>query len=393
MIPITPSCYTSRQTGKEGEAMRKIHRQFVQMALLSGLVAWDLDAKAATAPSLGVASSFAVLGGATVTNTGTTTINGDMGVSPGTITGSAMTVNGTTHAADATAASAQSDATAAYTNLAGQTCSSGPLGATDLASATLVPGVYCYSSTLQNSGTLTLNASGDPNAVWVFQIGSTLKTGIGSSVSVINGGQNSNVFWQVGSSATIDVNSTFVGNILALTSITVNTGATVSGRLLARTGTVTLDTNSVSLLLYPIITTSKTVVVASDPVNGTSNPKAIPGGEMLYTITVTNSGNGAVDIGTTVVTDPIPANMSLCVSTICNNPIVGFSCSTAPDCGLTYPSVTYSNGGAYTYTAIPDAAGYDANVTGVSINPSGHLNGASGGKNPSFSLSLIMKIK
>lgn len=352
---------------------------------------------AATAPALGVANSFAVLGGATVTNTGTTIINGDMGVSPGTITGSAMAVRGTTHPNDATAANAQIDAAAAYTNLTGQGCNSGPLGVTDLAGATLVPGVYCYSSSLQNSGVLTLDAQGNTNAVWVFLIGSTLTTAVSSSMLLINGGQQSNVFWQVGSSATLGVSSAFKGTIIALTSITLNTSANVSGRVLARNGTVTLDSNTVSL--FPTLTFAKSVVAYSDPVNVTTNPKAIPGAEMLYTITVTNSGYGAADNNTTVVTDPIPANMSMCVSTLCSNPPVVFSCSAAPACGLTYTAanVTYSNqagGGApYSYSALPDAAGYDSVVTGVQINPAGIFNGASGGSNPSFSLALKMKIK
>lgn len=378
--------------------MRKILRLFVLLALLTGLTTWGGDAMAATAPPLGAASSFAVLGGATVTNTGATTINGDLGVWPGTITGTAPTVNGTIHAADVTAQNAQTDVTAAYDALVAQACNFGPVGATDLVGATLVPGVYCYSSTLANTGLLTLNAGGDPNAVWVFLIGSTLTTTSGSSVVVINGGRNSNVFWQVTSSATLGTTTTFAGNIIALTSITLATGATVSGRVLARNGTVTLDTNTVSL--SPILTFAKSVVAYSDPVNITTNPKAIPGSEMLYTITATNSGYGAADNNTTVVTDPIPANMSLCVSTSCSNPPIAWACSAAPACGLTYSyatAVTYSNavgGGApFTYTSVPDAAGYDSAVTGVRINPAGVFNGVSGGGNPSFSLSLKMKIK
>jgi len=357
-------------------------------------------ALAATAPPLGVASSFAVLAGTSVTNTGITTINGDLGVSPGnTITGMAsITLNGTVHLTDATAANAQSAATSAYNNALGQACDFGPFGATDLTGATLVPGVYCYSSTVQNSGILTLDALGDNNAVWVFKIGSTLTTAGGASVLVINGGQNSNVFWQVGSSATLNTNTVFVGNILALTSITLTSGVTVSGRVLALNGTVTLDTNTVSL--SPIIAMVKSVVTTYDPVNGTASPKAIPGSEMLYTITVANSGYGVVDNNTTVVKDLIPANMSLCVSVLCSNPPVKFSCSTSPDCGLTYTyaaDVTYSStvggGEPYTYPVAPDSAGYDANVTEVRINPTGIFNGVNGGSNPSFSLLLKMKIK
>jgi uncharacterized repeat protein (TIGR01451 family) len=339
-----------------------------------------------------------VLGATTVTNVGTSVISGDLGNSPGvSITGFPPgIVNGTIHANDATAAQAQIDATAAYNALVAQACTSGPLGATDLAGATLIPGVYCYSSTVQNSGLLTLDAQGNSNAVWIFKAGSTLTTLTGGSVTLINGGQTGNVFWQVGSSATLGVNTQIIGSILALTSITMNTGATISGRVLALTGAVTLDSNTVTL--SPVLTSAKSVTVFSDPVNGTTTPKAIPGAEIIYTIAATNSGYGAVDNNTTVVTDIIPVNMSVCVSTLCNTPPVTFTCGAV--CGLTYTyatDVTYSNqvgGGApYTYTAVADAAGYDANVTGVKINPTGVFSGIAGGVNASFSLALKMKVK
>ena len=161
---------------------------------------------AAVAPSLGTAGSFAVLGGSTVTNTGPTILIGDLGVSPGTaITGfpPGTVVGGTIHAADAVAAQAQNATTAAYNNLASQACNTTFGVPTDLAGMTLVPGVYCFSSSAALTGALTLNAQGDPNAVWVFKIGSTLITGSNASVVTINGGQQCNVFWQVGSSATI----------------------------------------------------------------------------------------------------------------------------------------------------------------------------------------------
>ncbi len=205
-------------------------------------------ALAATAPTLGTAQSYGILGGTTVTNTGPTVVNGDLGVSPGAaVTGFPPgIVTETIHAADAAALQAQNDVTTAYNNLAGQTCDFGPFGPTDLAGQTLVPGVYCFSSSVENTGVLTLNAGGDPNAVWVFKMGSTLITGPDSSVVVINGGQDCNVFWQVGSSATLDTTTNFVGNILALTSITLNTGADISGRALARNGAVTMDTNVIT---------------------------------------------------------------------------------------------------------------------------------------------------
>ena len=125
----------------------------------------------------------------------------------------------------------------------------------DLGGLTLTPGVYCFSSSAQLTGTLTLDAQGNPNAVFIFKIGSTLTTASNSSVVVINTGGNSsiacNVFWQVGSSATLGTGTSFAGNILALTSITLNTGANVSGRVLARNGAVTLDTNNVTVCPPP----------------------------------------------------------------------------------------------------------------------------------------------
>jgi len=179
-------------------------------------------AAAAAAPPQGTEQSFAVLGGSTVTNTGPTIITGNLGLSPGTaVTGfpPGIVTGGTTHAADAVALQAQNDTTTAYNNLAGQTCTSDLTGQ-DLGGKTLVPGVYCFSSSAQLTGALTLDAGGDTSAVWVFKTGSTLTTASNSSVLVINGGQPCNVFWQVGSSATLGTTTSFIGNILALTSIT-----------------------------------------------------------------------------------------------------------------------------------------------------------------------------
>jgi hypothetical protein len=207
----------------------------------------------AVAPPLGAADPFAVLGSSTVTNTGPTVVNGDLGVSPGTaITGFAGfppggpgVVTGTIHSADAAAGSAQTSITTAYNALASQACNLNLTG-TDLGGLTLTPGAYCFSSSAQLTGTLTLNGLGNPGAVWVFQIGSTLTTASGSRVVFINSGQSCGAFWQVGSSATLGTTTAFAGNILALASITLNTGATNSGGLFARTAAVTLDTNVVS---------------------------------------------------------------------------------------------------------------------------------------------------
>jgi len=194
---------------------------------------------------LGTADAFGVLAGTTVTNTGPTVVCGNVGVSPGTaVVGfpPGTVICGVIHAADAVAAQAQSDLTIAYDDAAGRACDV-ELTGSDLGGLTLVSGVYCFDTSAFLTGTVTLDAQGDPNAVFIFQIGSTLITASGSTVDLINGAQACNVFWQVGSSATLGTDTTFVGNILALTSITAQTGTTVDGRLLARNGAVTLDDN------------------------------------------------------------------------------------------------------------------------------------------------------
>jgi type VI secretion system secreted protein VgrG len=195
-------------------------------------------------------SSFAVLGGSTVTNTSTpTTVIGNLGVSPGSaVTGfpPGIVTGGTIHAADAVAAEAQSELVTTYDNLANTACGTDLTGQ-DLGGKTLTPGVYCFSTSAQLTGTLTLDAQGNPNAVFVFKIGSTLTTASAASVLLINGGSNCGVFWQVGSSATLGTGTALLGTIVALTSITLNTGASVSGRVLARNGAVTLDNSHVAV--------------------------------------------------------------------------------------------------------------------------------------------------
>lgn len=201
----------------------------------------------AAAVDLGTASSFAVLGATTVTNTGPSVVSGDLGVSPGTaIVGfpPGTLTGGAFHAANATAATAQTNVTTAYNDAAGRISSATVSG--DLAGRTLTPGVYTSASSLSLSGDLTLNAGGNPDATFVFQAGSTLIAGSGSRVLLIGGAQACNVVWQLGSSATVGTASAFVGDILAMTSITMNTGATLDGRALGRNGAVTLDTNTMT---------------------------------------------------------------------------------------------------------------------------------------------------
>ncbi len=201
---------------------------------------------AAIAVPLATTDSFSVLAGAGITNTGPTTVSGDIGTFPTTsISGlGSMTVGGTNHAGDAVSQQAKNDLVTAYNTAA----SEGPTNpiAADLGGRTLLPGVYNSASSIGLTGALTLNAQGNPNAVFVFQAGSAFTTASGSVVNLINGAQACNVFWQIGSSATLGTGSSFIGTIMALTSITVTTGVTIDGRVLARNGAVTLDTDTIT---------------------------------------------------------------------------------------------------------------------------------------------------
>ncbi|MGI8785929.1 MAG: ice-binding family protein [Acidobacteriota bacterium] len=230
------------------------HQKYLSSCLLMIAALLCSPSPALAQPSLGSAQSFAVLGASTVTNVPAlgTIITGDLGVSPGSaITGFPPgIVNGAIHLNDTVAIQAQSDAAVAYNALVDEPCTTNLTGQDLGTLPTLTPGVYCFSSSAQLTGTLVLDAQNDPDAVFIFQIGSTLTTASNSSVVVINAGQNCdgfNVFWQVGSSATLGTGTAFSGNILAFTSITLTTGASVAGRAFALRGAVTMDTNKVSV--------------------------------------------------------------------------------------------------------------------------------------------------
>jgi uncharacterized protein (TIGR03437 family) len=207
-----------------------------------------LSAASQAPVSLGAAANFAVLAGSTVTNTGASQVTGDVGVSPGTAVAglTAAMVNGTIHTGDPAAAQAIADLTTAFNDAAGR--SVGPVTvAGNLGGQTLTPGLYKSTSSLAiSSGDLTLDAQGDANAVFIFQMASTLTTTSGRQVILAGGAQAANIFWQVGSSATLGTNSVFKGTIMALQSISLTTGATLDGRALAEIAAVTLQSNVIT---------------------------------------------------------------------------------------------------------------------------------------------------
>jgi type VI secretion system secreted protein VgrG len=202
--------------------------------------------------SLNSAAGFAVLGNTTVTSVGNTALTGNLGVSPGTtIVGFGPgTVSGTTYAGGPVAQQAQADALAAYNQIVAATPLQSLTGQ-DLGGLTLTPGIYNFTSSAQLTGILKLNAMGNPNAQFIFQIGSTLNTASGASVVLENGAEANSVAWQIGSSATLGTGTTFAGNILAEASVTLNNGASLTGSAIALNGAVSLDDNQVGIAVVP----------------------------------------------------------------------------------------------------------------------------------------------
>ena len=269
------------------------------LVLASGLLISSPADAAQAKVGLGTATTYSVLGGVSVTNTGATTLQDNVGVSPGTsITGFPPgIIGGVRHAADAEALQAQSDLTTAYNDAAGRTMTAN-VGST-LGGSTLTAGVYTASSAAGLTGMLTLDAQGDPTAVFIFQIGSTLTTASSSSVSMINGAQPCNVFWQIGSSATLGTNSNFVGTIMAMASVTVTTDVTVRGRALARSGSVTLDSD---VFTTPACLT--TIPTDTTPATPTTTATGTNGGPGTGTGTGTSTHVGGSPGGTTTPAGP-----------------------------------------------------------------------------------------
>ena len=254
----------------------------------------------------GTTSTFAVLAGTTITNTGPTTIGGtaggNVGLSPGSaFTGSStVTISGTQHLADAVAITAQTDLVAAYNSISAPTPT--VLATPELASKVITPGTYSTSAgTFANSGSLTLDAQGDASAVFIFQAASTLITSAGSTMTLINGAQACNVYWRVGSSATLGTNSTFAGRIFALTTITADSGAAVRGQLLAQTGAVNLNAN---------VITNDACVVATPTPTPTATVTATPTPTPTPTATVTATPTPTPTPSVSVTPTPKPTTVT-----------------------------------------------------------------------------------
>ncbi len=196
---------------------------------------------------LGNAYSFGVLGNTGVTNTGLTIVSGELGTSPTTaITGfpPGVVLNGSIHSNDSVATAAQASLTTASTTLAARACTG--TNNLPLTSRTLTPGVYCYDTTANIAGDIVLDAQGNPNAEFVFKVGTTLTSNAGASVRLINGASPCNVYWRVNTTTSLGLATFFTGNIVGQGAITLGRGSSVSGRVLSKTSTVTLDTNSIN---------------------------------------------------------------------------------------------------------------------------------------------------
>ena len=295
--------------------LRRKVSKLAPLAVIAGAVVLLFPTATLAAPpvGLGTADSFAILAGSGITNTGPTTITGDVGTFPlATETGfGSVTLNGTNHGGDAVTQQAKDDLTTAYNVAAG----SGPpasIPTGELGGLTLTPGVY-NGATLQITGTLTLDTLGDPAAVFIFQTGSTLITASNSSVEVLGGGIACNVFWQVSSSATLGTDSHLIGSVLALTSISATTGATIDGRLLARNGAVTLDTNTVTAETCAASTTT-TTPGATTTIAGAGSAAPAPGPGSPGSTATTNPSSETTSTGggptTTSTPDTVPPGLA-----------------------------------------------------------------------------------
>jgi hypothetical protein len=326
---------------------------------------------------LGTATSFGVLAGSAVTNTSTvldpTVVNGDLGVSPDTsITGfPSGIVNGVQHSADAEALQAQTDLVLAYDDAAGRTPVTSV--ATELGGTTLVPGTYA-GATLGLTGTVTLDAKGDPDAVFVIKSNETLITAEGSAVSLIGNANPCNVYWVVGSSATFGVNSDFVGTTMAMASITATTGADFEGRLLARTGAVTLDTNTITRPVCDTLPAGSTTTAApttTEAPTTTAAPTTTSTTEAPTTTSTTEAPTttSTTEAPTTTSTTEAPTTTSSVLSTTTVAPTTTSSVLSTTTVAPTVvppgtPSTTVPSG---TTPSVPTGPGSSTTQPGTSL--------------------------
>ena len=337
--PCIPTPSGARRPVPRGRRRPPVLRSASIGVLGSALLLVGVTAGAPTASAaqptvgLGTAAAFTVLGGSAVTNTGPSTLWGELGVSPGTsITGFPPGLaGGATHQADAVALQAQADVTTAYDDAAGRT----PV-VTDstLGGQSLAPGVYKSSSALSLTGTVTLNGEGDPSSVFIFQAGSTLITATDATVALIGDAQPCNVFWQVGSSATLGTTTTFVGTILALTSASLDTGATVAGRVFARNGAVTLDDNvftrpGCSTASTTVTTTATTTAGGTTTATGGTTGATGTGGTGTTASGAGSAGTGVTGTGTAASSGTAAGTSSAVVPV--GSPATGFGGAARPD--------------------------------------------------------------
>jgi hypothetical protein len=339
-------------------------------------------------PALGAATSFAVLAATTVTNTGLTVVSGDVGVSPGTAVtgfGPGILRNGSIYSgAGSVAASAQASALTAYNDLVAQGCLpannlNGKTLGVSAGAVTLGPGVYCFPTSAQLTTTLTLNDGGDPGALFIFQIGTTLTTASNSQVVMSGGSRGSNVYWQVGSSATIATGTMLRGNLIANSSITM-TNAGTTGRLFSLGDAVAMNASNVDALPASAAAPNIALTASVSPTGVVRT-----GTDLVYTISFSNSGGGSAFAF--FITDPIPPNTDFKLGSVTTN--VGTT-------GLTQ-TVAYSNDGGVTWAYAPLSAaggaraGYDRTVTHVRWSFSASLSQTS--PNNTGSVGLTARIR
>jgi hypothetical protein len=343
---------------------------------------------------LGTATPFAILAGSEVTNTGASVISGDLGVSPATsVTGTPNVIDGSIFKGTAVAATAKAALGTAYTDAAGRSPTTiGNFTTTGLGGKSLVAGVYNATSTLQLTGTLTLNGNGDPNAVFVFQAGSSLITASDSTVVLIGDAQACNVFWKLGSSATLGSASHFVGTILAATSITMTSGVTLQGRALAQTAAVSLIDDTITrptTCITATSTTSPTPTVSS--VSPSSGPTS--GGT---TVVITGTGLSGVTGATGVVSVTVTAGGQKGTATGAFSYLAATTSptttttTTAPGAGAT-TTTTSAGAAAATTTTTPGSAS-SSTANGATVIPLGAPDTGVGGASRSGSSPLLVTL-